>query len=661
MHVRSQGGSQARVGSPGEPGPVARKRAGGNRSQPVEGPPPRFVCAPVATRALGLRDHDHPGLAACGCGVHASLVTPRKLPAATSALDPVTYQVSIDNPASGYALVTARFPADGKQSLDLAMARWTPGSYKVRDYEKHVDDDVKAYDEKGEPLAITKTGISQWRVETNGAAQVTVRYRVYSHSELSVRTNWIEPAFALLNGASTFMTLAGETHERRHDVTIEAPTYAAGPVSALPNDPRHPARFSAASFDALVDSPIAIGAESRREIVLDGVTYVVATHGADDVWDVDKAVAALTQALKQVHAFWGRPPFDRYVFMNLLAEARGGLEHKDSTVLMHSRWSTRDRGDFLNWVSLAVHELFHAWNVKRLRPLELGPFDYMRENVTASLWVAEGITSYYDKLLVRRSGVSTPQEYLGYVSRAIAAIQGQPGRKVQTLAQSSHDAWTNYYQPDENSPNVTVSYYEKGALVAALLDAEIRKVSGDTKSLDDVMRAAFARYSGEKGYTPAQFEALISEVAGHDMSAWLHRAIRTTEELPVDEALKTLGLRFKETKPADGAYLGVDTKVDGYRLVVTRVIPGTPGATAGLMVGDEILGLGDYRVPPSELDARLKRYQPGETTSVLVARRGRFEKLPLTFGLRDPRTFEVELDPDADGASRARRMAWMGA
>ncbi len=607
---------------------------------------------------MGLREHPNAGVAACACGVHASLVTPKRLPVAAAPLDAVRYEVAIPNPSSGYVEVTAHFPTDGKKTLELAMPRWTPGSYRIRDFEKGIDDNLTAASERGEPLVIAKPDISRWTIDTAGATTVTVRYRVYSHSELSVRTNWVEPDFALLNGAATFMTIAGEAFERRHEVSVTAPSYSAGAVSAMPSE--RPNHFTAPSFDALVDSPIALGADNRREIVVDGVTYVLATHGADAVWDAGKAAAALERVVKEMHALWGRPPFDRYVFLNLLSEARGGLEHKDSTVLMHSRFSTRDRADFLTWIRLATHELFHAWNVKRLRPRELGPFDYMRENVTSGLWVAEGFTRYYDRLLCRRSGVFTLQEGLASISQLLASLQNVPGRQVQTLEQSSRDAWTNYYQPDENSPNATISYYDKGGVVALLLDAEIRKGTGGKKSLDDVMRLAYARYAGDTGYTSEQFEAVVSEVAGSDMRPWLDRALRSTDELPIADGIKALGLRFKDAKVADGAALGVETRVDGYRLVVTGVTPGGAGARAGVMPGDELIGIGGYRVPPAELEARLGRYAPGEASDLLVARRGKLATLPVTFAKRENKGFEVELDPDADADALARRMAWLG-
>lgn len=597
-------------------------------------------------------------VAACACGVHAALRTPAARPAGTRKPEAVRYDVTIAQATSGYIGVDAHFPTGGKATIDLAMPRWTPGSYKMRNYAKSIDDDVRAFDEHGAPLAITKTDVSSWRVETGGAKDVTVRYKTYAHGDLSVVANWLDDKLGLINGAATFMTLANDPFERPHEVSITAPEFPEGPISALPTAKGDSTRFIAPSFDKLVDSPIALGATDRRDIVVDGVTYVLATQGAGGVFDTAKAAADLRGMLVEMHRLWGKPPFERYVFLNLLTESGGGLEHLDSTTLMASRWSTRTRDAYVRWLGLATHELFHAWNVKRLRPAELGPFDYQRENITSSLWVAEGITSYYEKLLVRRSGLSTVSEMLGALSQAIGALQGEPGRTVQTLCASSRDAWVKSYVPDENSPNVEISYYTKGGLVAFLLDAEIRKRTNSTKSLDDVMRLAYARYSGDVGYTPEQFEAVISEVAGADMKPWLDRAIRSTEELPFDEGLAALGLRFKEAPPQlTSAYLGVQTNL----AFITRIVPNTPAARAGLMVGDEIVGIGGYRVPPGELTNRLGKYQGGEASTILISRRDRLETLPITFGMPKRQSFEIELDPNATPEAKARRAAWLGA
>jgi len=332
---------------------------------------------------------------------------------------------------------------------------------------------------------------------------------------------------------------------------------------------------------------------------------------------------------------------------------------------MTSRWNSRTREGRLDWLGLVSHELFHVWNGKRLRPVALGPFDYEREIYTRNLWVVEGITSYYDELLLHRARLSTRQELLDRLSKQIDLLQTTPGRLVQSMAESSFDAWIKLYRRDENFASSNISYYTKGGIVSFLLDARIRRATGGRRSLDDVLRLAYARYSGERGFTTEEFHQLLEEVAGTDLDSWLDRALATTEELDYGEALDWLGLRFKpeeprkdDAKPAP-AWLGATTENRAGRLAVTEVRRDTPAFEAGLNVDDEILAIGDYRVPPEGLEKRLEAYRPGEKVSLLVARRERLVRLPVTFGEKPRKSWKLEVDPKATAEQKERLEDWL--
>jgi predicted metalloprotease with PDZ domain len=337
------------------------------------------------------------------------------------------------------------------------------------------------------------------------------------------------------------------------------------------------------------------------------------------------------------------------VFINLLTEGAGGLEHARSCVLMANRWVTRTRKAYLRWLELASHELFHAWNVKRLRPIELGPFDYEREVITPSLWVVEGITDYYGDVLVLRAGRSSPQEFLDSLSDKIEELQTTPGRAVRSLTLASMDAWIKLYRPDENTPNTSISYYTKGAVVAFLLDAAIRRATRDARSLDDVMREAYAHYAGTRGYAADEFRAVTERVAGVDLGAFWRRAIEGSDELDYTEALQVFGLQFKPVPPPlngrPRAWMGAATKVDAGRLLIAQVKRDTPAFTAGLNVDDEIVAIDDVRVRADRLDERLEQYLPGDRMHVLVARRDRMISLDVTLGAEPPRTWRLEVSP----------------
>jgi predicted metalloprotease with PDZ domain len=368
--------------------------------------------------------------------------------------------------------------------------------------------------------------------------------------------------------------------------------------------------YLAPDFDTLVDSPIVAGNPAVYPIDVDGVTHYLVNTNESGLWDGAAAAKDVEKIAREYKRMWGFFPFSKYVFLNMIMEAGGGLEHKNSVVMMTSRYSFRlketgepsqqqQRGTYQGWLGLVSHEYFHAWNVKRLRPSELGPFDYENEVYTRSLWISEGFTSYYGPLALRRAGLTTRDQYLAALSRTIESLQTTPGRLVQPLEQSSFDTWIKHYRPDENSPNTAISYYTKGAIVGFLLDAKIRKLTANAKSLDDVMRLAYERYAGEKGFTPQQFRRTASDVAGQDLSAWFTKALDTTEELDYTEALEWLGLQLKASdKKTAKATTGLETKVDNGRILVSQVKRGTPGFDAGVNVNDELIAVDDLRVRP---------------------------------------------------------------
>ena len=273
-------------------------------------------------------------------------------------------------------------------------------------------------------------------------------------------------------------------------------TRASRPANAGHDGPH---TYCAPDYDTLVDSPILIGNPELYEFSVDGVPHVLANAGDATFFDSPRAVKDLEAIVRAHKEFWGSFPYQRYVFINLLTEAGGGLEHARSSVLMTSRWTTRTRKAYLGWLELASHELFHAWNVKRLRPIELGPFDYEREVFTPSLWVVEGITDYYGDVLVLRAGRSSAQEFLDSLSDKIEELQTTPGRAVRSVTQASMDAWIKLYRPDENTPNTAISYYTKGAVVGVPSrreDSTGNRVEG--AAWTKCMREAYARYSATR-------------------------------------------------------------------------------------------------------------------------------------------------------------------
>jgi predicted metalloprotease with PDZ domain len=575
--------------------------------------------------------------------------------------DPIRYTLSFPAPQTHYAEVTATVPTGRQPAVELMMAVWTPGSYMVREYSRNVEA-VTAAGPDGHALAVDKSEKNRWRVTTGGAPTVTVKYRVYGR-EMSVRTNWIEAGFALVNGAPTFMTLADRA-PRPHEVVIQPAAKWARSMTGLPEMTGGPHRYRAPDFDTLADSPILIGNPAVYEFTVDNKKHYLVNEGEAGVFDGPRAAKDLEAMVREHRRMWGSLPYDKYLFLNLLTEAGGGLEHKNSTVLMGSRWLTRTRRSYVGWLELASHEFFHAWNIKRLRPVELGPFDYENEVHTKSLWIAEGVTDYYGDLAVHRAGLVSREEFLDSLSTKIEELQTTPGRAVQSVELASFDAWIKYYRPDENSSNTSISYYTKGAVAAFLLDARIRKLTGGARSLDDVMRLAYERYAGAKGYTADEFRQAAEQVAGSSLKPFWDQVVAGTQELDYTEALDVFGLRFRSsTMSADGgrAWLGASTRNDAGRLVVTQVRRESPAAEAGLNVDDEVLAIGEFRVRADRLDNRLEHYRPGDRVALLVARREQLVRLDLTFGSEPPRAWRLEVHPTAQEGQQSTRQKWLSA
>jgi predicted metalloprotease with PDZ domain len=574
--------------------------------------------------------------------------------------EPIRYTVRFPAPQTHYVEVEASVPAAGQAQIELMMAVWTPGSYLVREYERNVERVTASAG--GRTLAVEKTAKNRWRVATLGSPRVTVAYRVYAR-EMTVRSNWVEADFAMLNGAPTYLTLA-DAVTRPHEVQLELPAAWKTSITGMPGAPGpSPHHYLAIDYDTLVDSPIVAGNPDIHRFQVEGKEHALVDLGTPGAWDGVRAAADLQRIVSVQAAFWASLPYDKYVFFNLLTDTGGAIEHKNSVMMMAGRWTMATRAAYLSWLSTASHEFFHLWNVKRLRPVELGPFDYEHEVYTRSLWIAEGLTDYYADLLLARAGLISRDEYLAQLSGAIRTLQTTPGRQVQTVETASYDAWIKAYRPDENSANVAISYYTKGAVLGFVLDAEIRRATAGGKSLDDVMRLALERFSGARGYTPQQFRQLASEVAGTDLSAWFARALDTTEELDYRTALDWFGLAFQApTAPGDDppAWLGARTRVDAGRLVVEVVPRDTPAWTAGLNVDDEILALNSLRVRAEQLEARLEAYKPGQSVTMLVARRDELKPLTVTFGERPRNTWQLEPRRDATAAQAARARAWIG-
>jgi predicted metalloprotease with PDZ domain len=461
--------------------------------------------------------------------------------AVAQTLPPVSYTVRMIAPETHVATVEARIPTDGRGSVELMMPVWSPGYYVQENYATRVLD-LGARTPDGKDLPVDQPQPNRWHVQSNGAPLVVLTYHLQCDRR-SVTGDWVGPDYAVLNGAPTFITLVEQAH-RPHDVLVELPAQwkqtATSLTAATDGTPNH---YRAADYDELVDSPIVAGNISFHTFVVGGAAHILADIGEVPAqWDGALAAKNLEKFVTADYAFWGFLPFKKYVFLNVFRQGGGGLEHLNSTLLTSSPKSVN--GGDMRWLQYVSHEYFHAFNVKRLRPVELGPFDYEHAPRTPTLWISEGVTTYYGNLMASRGGLGTPEDVLKSLSSDITSLQNSPGRLIQTLEQASLGIFATGGSGVGGDRNKVVSYYTKGFIVGFLLDAHIQHVTNGRKSFDDLMRLAYQRYAGARGFTPEQWVATASEVAGVDMTDWFHRAIQTTDELSYDEALDWFGLRF---------------------------------------------------------------------------------------------------------------------
>jgi predicted metalloprotease with PDZ domain len=582
------------------------------------------------------------------------------VPAFAQSIEPIRYTVSFPAPHTHYLEVEASYPTEGRSSIDLMMAVWTPGSYLIREYARHVEG-VTAASPSRAPLSVEKTRKNRWRVTTNGARIVSLRYRVYAH-EMSVRTNWVDGELAMINGAPTFITLLETPSRRAHEVRIVLPRTWTGSFSGMTKGAAENT-YVAPDYDTLVDSPILAGSPSVYPFTVRGTPHYLVNFRERGSWNGPEAARDLAQVAEAAARFWGDVPFDRYFFFNVIGSAVNGLEHKNSTVMNVPFDANKSRDGYLEWLSLASHEYFHAWNGKRLRPVELGPFDYENEVYTRSLWFVEGLTDYYADLLLVRAGVSTRGEYLAALSVQIRALQSTPGRLEQPVESASYDAWIKYYRTDENTPNTAISYYVKGAVIGFLLDARIRSATGGRKSLDDVMRLMRSRFAGDKGFSPEDVRSVVVELAGAPHAAatraWLARALETTAELDHTGALEWFGLRMTAPAASPRAYLGVTTRVENGKTVVTGIRRGSPAAAAGLSLLDVVVAINGETLPAGELARRLEQMSPGSKITLAIERRDQPRTIEVALATDPGHCCEISVSPAAPRAHSARLEAWL--
>lgn len=575
------------------------------------------------------------------------LVALAALPIFARALE-LNYHLSMPQPQSHYFSVKIDVKDNSSNSQEFKLPVWTPGSYLVREFSKNLNQ-VKAIDANGKELKVVKKTKNTWEVLCNGAQNYTVFYEVYAF-ELSVRTPFLDATHGFVPGAGVFMYTEATKNQR--GLLKVYPHQSFKKVStALPladfKTELGCFNFTFEDYDQLVDCPIEIGNQTEFEFLAAGVKHRVAMYGEANynVAQLQKDMAKVVQAATDV--FGSNPNKDYLFIIHNVTDGQGGLEHKNSCVLSVNRWSYAG-SNYVGFINLVAHEYFHLWNVKRIRPIELGPFNYDQECYTSLLWVMEGITSYYDELLLRRAGFYTQEEFLNKLQSQINYVEGTPGSRVQPVAHASFDAWIKAYRPNENSSNTTMTYYSRGAVLGAVLDAYLIQKSQTKKSLDGFMQVLYKKYvlGLQRGFTEAEFQQELSAYCGEDLQAFFDNYVNGTQIIPYQKYFEPMGLMVKDLTQAQP---NIGAAFDGNEIVkVKQVRRGSAAEEAGLSVGDEVLICEGYRVDKSSLEGMLNSLSPGESMQLTIARDEKIYQLKFVMKSYAKPQFSIQIkDPNA--------------
>lgn len=564
-----------------------------------------------------------------------------------SASDVVRHTLSFPDNGEQLFLVRSEFPVSTSVT-ELIMPNWTPGSYLIRDYAVNVNR-ISAVSDEGNNLPVQKISKDRWQVDTSQTDTLIVSYEVHT-PEISVQGSWASRAFSLINGASVFLYTT-QNRELPQLLDIVADANRGSVFTALSNAAEG-GGYQADNYDELVDSPVAVAKAPVYRFTSRKQDYVLLNVGENEFWDGEQAARDVEKIVTETQSFWEANPLKKpFWFLNFIVEAKGGLEHDHSTVIMTGRRQMRDRAQYIKWLGIVAHEFFHVWNVRHMRPAELAEYDYQHEQYTGQLWLAEGLTSYYDNLLMSRAALIKPREYLNLLARDIYRLEATPGRSLRPVTEASIDTWIRQYQPNSNSVNSTISYYTKGAVIGFVLDTYLRKESKNRHNLDEVMREMYRLYSS-KPYGSDAFEKVVTDIGGPGAGEFLRSLLTTTAELDVDSALDWYGLKLDRLPlgPDEGpngeppvSGLGVFWDENEPGMVVKAVLSGRGGSDAGLIPGDEILAVGDERLTADTLNSLMTSFRPGEETTLLVSRRGRITRLSIKLDVAIPDHFEIKL------------------
>lgn len=555
----------------------------------------------------------------------------------------IHYIVSIPCPESHLFTITLNIENWQENILDLKMPVWTPGSYLVREYSRHLQNFQANSSENQSQLTWQKKAKNYWQIDTKNQENITIKYQIYAN-DLTVRTNHLDSTHGYFNGAALFFYLPNYD-KLAFTISIEPPQPHWHISTSLPRISDTINTFLAEDFDTLVDSPFEIGTQKIAHFTVANKPHQWVIWGEGNL-KLGKLIQDTIKIIEIEAKIFKELPYENYFFLlHLSASGFGGLEHKNCCVLNYPRFGFQKKEKYDRFIQLVAHEFFHLWNVKRIRPKALETFDYEQENYTTSLWFSEGSTSYYDMIIPLRAGIYNRQTFFDLLSKDISQYLSTPGRQIQPLAESSFDTWIKLYRRDSYSNNCQISYYLKGQLVTLLLDLLIRKNSDNDKSFDDVMLTMWQKFGKEEiGFTPEDLKQEIEKIAHTDLTEFFNLYLESTIELPLNEYFEPFGLKL-EAKIDNNMppYLGLKTQKDGGIEKITFVDANSPAGKVGIDADDELLAIDNFRVNSDNLIDRLQDYQAGDIIKVTYFHQEELKTVEVKLATPQPLGYQVKI------------------
>jgi predicted metalloprotease with PDZ domain len=570
----------------------------------------------------------------------------------------IGFEVSFKEPQAHYAEVEMNISGLTKEFVDVKMPVWAPGSYLVREFSRNIER-FKAT-AGGKDLVFEKIRKNTWRIHGVKSKSIQINYGVYGN-EVSVRTPFIDASHAFLSSTAIFMYPDGMLASPS---TVKIIPFKGWSKVSTGLEPVAGQAFTyyAPNFDILFDSPLEVGNQEVFDFMASGVKHEVAMFNGGN-YDVARLKIDMAKVVEQETAIYGENPNKHYTFIvHNFAQGGGGLEHLNSTVLgaAHNQYTSPE--GYNGFLQLVAHEYHHLWNVKRLRPVALGPFDYDNENYTSNLWIAEGFTAYYENKVMLRAGFTTEDKFISDLANAVAGVENTPGTRIQSAAQASYDAWIKYYRPNENSSNTSVSYYNKGEVIGLMMDLEISNATKGAKSLDDVMKAMYLQCKSlKRGYTDAEFKSKVEQISGISFNEFWAKYINGTDPVPYQKNLAYAGIQVNNDNEGKNIpYLGVASRNQG-RIVIAAVSRNSAAWLGGLNVGDVVVSIdGAPAEAMIESMPAITGKKPGDVIKVNIIRDEAPMELSITLKANPNLRLIASKNDQATTAQLSVRKKWMG-